>query len=66
MDADCQQLLAAGADHVERTVLDTQRTLALVGLAHGHPARESPPAAAPEVVPWAAPLERAQGAQPAS
>jgi hypothetical protein len=47
-------------------VLDTQRTLALVGLAHGHPARESPPAPAPEVVPWAAPLERAQGAQPAS
>ena len=62
MDADCQQLLAAGADHVERTVLDTKRTLALVGLTHGHPAPESPPA----VEPWAAPLGRAQGAQPAS
>ena len=71
MDADCQQLLAAGADHVETTVLDTQRTLALVGLTHGHPAPESPPAPAPEVVPWAAPttapaLGRAQGARPAS
>jgi hypothetical protein len=32
MDADRQHLLAAGADHVETTVLDTQRTLAQVGL----------------------------------
>jgi predicted PurR-regulated permease PerM len=31
-DADRKQLLAAGADHVEMTVLDTQRTLAQVGL----------------------------------
>jgi hypothetical protein len=67
MDADCQQLLAAGADHVETTVLDTQRTLALVGLTHGHPALESPPAPAPEAEPWAAlttapALGRTQGA----
>ena len=32
MDADRQQLLAAGADHVETTVLDTHRTLTQVGL----------------------------------
>ncbi len=68
MDADCQQLLAAGADHVETTVLDTQRTLALVGLARGTPSRSrhrrrlrrscpGPPHPA---------LGRAQGAQPAS
>jgi hypothetical protein len=48
-------------------VLDTQRTLALVGLTRGHPAPESPPTPAPEVVPWTAPttataLDRAQGA----
>jgi hypothetical protein len=49
-DADCQHLLAAGADHVETTVLDTQRTLALVGLTRGHPAPESPPTPAPEVL----------------
>jgi predicted PurR-regulated permease PerM len=71
MDADCQQLLAAGADHVETTVLDTRRTLVLVGLANGYPASESPSAPAAEVVPWAAltpapALGRAQGAQPAS
>ena len=36
-DADRQHLLAAGADHVETTVLDTQRTLALVGLTRGQP-----------------------------
>ena len=70
MDADCQQLLAAGADHVETTVLDTQRTLALVGLTHGHPALESPPARAPEVTSWAAQatapaLGDARGVQPA-
>ena len=40
LDADCQQLLAAGADHVETTVIDTQRTLVLVGLALGHAAPE--------------------------
>jgi predicted PurR-regulated permease PerM len=66
-DADRQHLLAAGADHVETTVLDTQRTLALVGLTRGHPAPESLPTPAPEVVPWTAPttataLDRAQGA----
>jgi predicted PurR-regulated permease PerM len=61
-DADRQQLLAAGADHVETTVLDTQRTLVLVGRAPGHSDPEPPPAPAPEVVPWAAPLGRAQGA----
>jgi hypothetical protein len=49
-DADRQQLLAAGADHVETTVLDTQRTLVQVGLTGGHPAPESPPTPAPEVV----------------
>jgi hypothetical protein len=66
-EADRQHLLEAGADHVETTVLDTQRTLALVGLTRGHPAPESPPTPAPEVVPWTAPttataLDRAQGA----
>ena len=55
MDADRQHLLAAGADHVETTVLDTQRTLVMVGLTCGHPAPESPPTPAPEVVPWTAP-----------
>jgi predicted PurR-regulated permease PerM len=70
-DADRQQLLAAGADHVETTVLDTQRTLALLGLTHGHPVLESPPTPAPEAVPWAAlttapALGRAQDAQSAS
>ena len=66
-DADRQQLLAAGADHVETTVLDTQRTLLLVGLEPGHPAPEPPPTPAAEAVPRAAPttapaLGRAQGA----
>jgi predicted PurR-regulated permease PerM len=66
-DADRQHLLAAGADHVETTVLDTQRTLVRVGLTRGHPAPESPPTPAPEVVPWTAPtpataVARAQGA----
>jgi predicted PurR-regulated permease PerM len=61
-DTDRQHLLAAGADYVETTVLDTQRTLAQVGLTLGHPAPESPP-----VVPWITPttvtaLGRAQGA----
>ncbi len=54
-DADRQHLLAAGADHVETTVLDTQRTLVLLGLTRGHPAPESPPTPAPEVVTWVAP-----------
>ena len=58
-DADRQQLLAAGADHVETTVLGTQRTLAEVGLTHRHPAPESPPTLVPEVVPWPAPTTAA-------
>jgi len=67
MDADCQQLLAAGADHVETTVLDTQRTLALVGLAHGHSVLDGTPTPAPDAGPWAAlttgpALVRTQGA----
>jgi predicted PurR-regulated permease PerM len=51
MDADREQLLAAGADHVETTVLDMQRALAMVGLTLRHPAPESPPTPAPEIVP---------------
>jgi DNA-binding response OmpR family regulator len=42
-DTDRQQLLAAGADHVETTVLDTQRVLAQVALTLGRAALESPP-----------------------
>ena len=49
MDADRQHLLAAGADRVETTVLDTQRTLAVVGNTLGRPAAELPPAPAPEL-----------------
>jgi len=61
-DTDRQHLLAAGADYVETTVLDTQRTLAQVGPTLGRPAPASPP-----VVPWITPttvtaLGRAQGA----
>jgi predicted PurR-regulated permease PerM len=68
-DADRQHLVAAGADHVQTTVLDTQRTLVLVGLTRGHPSPQSPPTPAPEVVPSTAPttaFEHAQGASPAS
>jgi predicted PurR-regulated permease PerM len=54
-DADRQHLLAAGADHVELTVLDTQRTLAEVGLTLARPAPESPATPAPEVGSPAAP-----------
>jgi predicted PurR-regulated permease PerM len=66
-DADRQHLLAAGADHVETTVLDTQRTLTQLGLTLGRPAPESPPTPVPEVVSWTTPttptaLERARGA----
>jgi predicted PurR-regulated permease PerM len=66
-NADRQHLLAAGADHVETTVLDTQRTLALVGLPFRRPAPESIPRPAPQVVPWTGPttapaLARAHGA----
>ena len=52
-DADRQQLLAAGADYVETTLLDTQRTLTQLGLTLGYPDPESPPTPAPEVVPRA-------------
>jgi predicted PurR-regulated permease PerM len=70
-DADRQQLLAAGADHVETTVLDTQRTLTQVALTLERPAPEPPPTPAPEVVPRTAPtaataLGRGQDASPAS
>jgi hypothetical protein len=41
-DTDRQQLLAAGANYVETTVLDTQRALAQVGLTLRRPAPESP------------------------
>jgi hypothetical protein len=54
--AESQQLLAAGADHVETTVLDTQRTLARVGLTLGPPAPESPLTPASDLVPWTAPI----------
>jgi hypothetical protein len=66
-DTNREHLLAAGADTVETTVLDTQRALAQVGPTLGRPAPESPPAPVPEIVPWTAPttvtaLGRAQGA----
>jgi predicted PurR-regulated permease PerM len=54
-DTDRELLLAAGADHVETTVLDTQRALGQVGLALGRPAPELPPALALDVVPRTAP-----------
>jgi hypothetical protein len=60
-DSDCQHLLEAGADHVETTLLDTQRALAQVGLRLGRPAPESPPTPAPEVVPWIVPTAPALG-----
>jgi predicted PurR-regulated permease PerM len=46
-DADRQHLLAAGADYVETTVLDTQRVLTQVGLTLGRPTSESKPGAEP-------------------
>jgi predicted PurR-regulated permease PerM len=51
MDTDRQLLLTAGADHVETTVLDTQRILVQVGLTLGRPAPPSPLTLVPEVVP---------------
>jgi hypothetical protein len=54
-DADREQLLAAGADYVETTVLDTRRALTQVGLTLGRPAAESPPTPDPAVVPWTTP-----------
>jgi hypothetical protein len=66
-DTDRRHLLAAGADYVETTVLDTQRALAQAALTLGRTAPESPPTPVPEVVPWTTPtpvsaLERARGA----
>ena len=58
-DADRQHLLAAGADYVETTVLDTQRTLTQVGLTLGRPVPELPPVTATA-------LGRAHDASPAS
>jgi hypothetical protein len=49
-DTDCQQLLAAGADYVETSVLDTRRALAEVRLAVARPAPESPSTMVTEVV----------------
>jgi hypothetical protein len=51
-DTDRQQLLAAGADYVTTTLLDTQRTLAQAGLTLRPPAPESPPTLVPEVASW--------------
>jgi hypothetical protein len=50
LDTDRQHLLAAGADYVETTVLDTRRALVRVGLTPRRGAPESPPALIPEVV----------------
>ena len=58
-DADRQHLLAAGADHVETTVLDAQRALALPRPPHGYPAQESQPTRAPDIVPRTAPTPAA-------
>jgi hypothetical protein len=49
MGADREQLLAAGADHVETTVLDTQRALGQLGLER--PAPETQPMPALAIVP---------------
>jgi predicted PurR-regulated permease PerM len=49
-DTDRQHLLAAGADHVETTVLDKQRALAQAALTLGRPV-PSPPTLGLEVVP---------------
>ena len=50
-DADCQQLLAAGADDVETSVLDTQRALAQVTRTVPRPAPESPSTMVTQVAP---------------
>jgi len=47
-DADRQHLLAAGADHVETTLLDTGQALAHTALMLGRPVPESPPTSVPE------------------
>jgi predicted PurR-regulated permease PerM len=54
-DTDRELLLAAGADHVETTVLDTRRALAQAGLTLGRPVPESLSTPGPDVVPWTAP-----------
>jgi predicted PurR-regulated permease PerM len=54
-DTDRELLLAAGADHVETTVLDTQRALAQAALTLGRLAPESLPTLVLDVVPWTAP-----------
>jgi hypothetical protein len=54
-DADRQHLLAAGADCVATTVLETQRALIEVELVPGRPAPESPPTPAPQGVAWTVP-----------
>jgi len=54
-DTDRELLLTAGADHVETTVLDTQRALAQAALTLGRQAPESLPTLVPDVVPWTAP-----------
>jgi hypothetical protein len=58
-DADRQHLLAAGADHVETTLLGTQRTLAQLGQTLGRPDPEPRPTTSPA-------LGRGQHASPAS
>jgi hypothetical protein len=71
MDADRQALLAAGADHVETTLLETQRTLArMAAFILGRPAPESPLTPAPGGMPRTVPptsteLGRAHAVQPA-
>jgi hypothetical protein len=49
-DADRQHLLAAGADYVETTVLDTRRALAQAGLDLGRRASQSPTTPVPKVL----------------
>jgi predicted PurR-regulated permease PerM len=48
-DADRQHLLAAGADHVETSLLATLRTMTEIELTLGHPAPESAPTPVAEV-----------------
>jgi hypothetical protein len=54
-DADRQHLLAAGADHVETSLLATQRTLIQIEPTSERPAPESPPTPGPEVRPRTVP-----------
>jgi hypothetical protein len=50
-DADRRHLLAAGADHVETSLLDTLRTVAQIEFTLGHLAPESPPTPGADGVP---------------